>query len=256
MKRSSLINKNSILLTLALIVSITINAQEVRVIDNKGTLQIIRNNSVTTGDIAPPVLVTDPNPVEGDVWYDTSGTTTVTKTYNGTSWIADSVNVYAGFFIIDNTTLTTTGTYDQVINTLPFQPSQITFVAHPNIGAFNLNEDNPVGGNTNRLDNTAGTMNGFVRNDSGGINQAVIFVAGHGNSINDISRYSNNTQCIGLRYTTQNGDNNGVISAVLTSFTPSGFELDITYTLGTFGNADFQNDILDQSVIVMYTAYK
>lgn len=166
-------------------------------------------------------------------------------------------SVYTGFFIIDNTTLTATGTYAQSITGLPFEPSQITFVAHPNIGSFDINDDNATGdNNSNLLENTHGTMNGFARSDAGAISQAVIYVGAHGNSVNDITRYSNDAQCIGMRYTTQNGDNNGVIAATLTSFDTDGFTLDVTYTLGTFGNAGVQDDILDEAVIVLYTAYR
>ena len=79
-------NKNSnytiqlILLNLALILfSISTNAQEVRVIDNKGTLTTI--NKVTTSSTAPT------DPVIGDVWYDdTIPAETIGKIYDGTSW--------------------------------------------------------------------------------------------------------------------------------------------------------------------------
>ena len=163
---------------------------------------------------------------------------------------------YTGFFIIDNTTLTTTGTYTQAIVGIPFQPSQVTFKAHPNIGSFNINDDNALGANnTGLLENTFGAMNGFARAGSP-IAQAVIFSGGSGSSINNISRYANNTQCIGLRYTNNNGSNLGVISASMASFTANGFNLNVTYTLGTTGSAAVQNDILDESVIVLFTAYE
>ncbi|MDE0535414.1 hypothetical protein [Tenacibaculum sp. L6] len=57
------------ILTFALVLfTLSTNAQEVRVIDNKGTIQKINNNLVnTTNDGNPP-----PNPVEGDVWFDTT----------------------------------------------------------------------------------------------------------------------------------------------------------------------------------------
>lgn len=246
---------NYISLILTLVTYTVANAQEVRVIDNKGTIENIRNNSVTTSDTAPP------NPVEGDTWFDTSATTTVTRTYDGTDWIANFVNVYVGFFIIDNTTLTTTGTYSQDIRTLPFQPSQITFTAQPNLRGFDTNNDNQIGNNTGRLDNTFGSMQGFARANGANVDQAVIFSGGSGSSINNISRYSNNGQCIGLRYTDQNGRNLGVISAVLDTFETDGFDLNITYTLGTItpgnaGNTDLNNDILDENLIVMFTAYR
>ncbi|MBL6663660.1 MAG: hypothetical protein ISP71_06090 [Flavobacteriales bacterium] len=55
-----------------------INAQQVRVIDNKGTLQDVTSNVVTTSATAPT------NPVEGDVWFDT--TTNISKIYDGSVW--------------------------------------------------------------------------------------------------------------------------------------------------------------------------
>lgn len=251
MKKPLFLKYNYITLFLALVISFMTNAQEVRVMDNKGTIQQIRNNSVTTSDTAPI------DPVEGDTWYDTSGTTTVTKTYDGASWIANFVNVYVGFFIIDNTTLTTTGTYSQSIGSLPFQPSQITFTAQPNIRGFDINDDSGTGNNTNRLDSTFGSMQGFARADGTDVNQAVIFSGGSGSSINNISRYSNDEQCIGIRYTNNNGNNLGVISAALASFQADGFNLNVTYTIGTGGgNLDVRNDVLDESIIVIYTAYR
>ncbi|WP_386108881.1 hypothetical protein, partial [Tenacibaculum geojense] len=58
-----------------------INAQEVRVIDNKGTLRIVNNNSVTEANIAPT------NPVEGDVWFNTSTTPSIVNFWDGTNWL-------------------------------------------------------------------------------------------------------------------------------------------------------------------------
>lgn len=55
-----------------------INAQQVRVIDNKGTLQDVTSNVVTTSATVPT------NPVEGDVWFDT--TTNISKIYDGSVW--------------------------------------------------------------------------------------------------------------------------------------------------------------------------
>lgn len=67
---------------------------------------------------------------------------------------------------------------------------------------------------------------------------------------------------MGLRYANQDSDNMGVISAVLDEFGDisvegyNGFTLDITYTLGTSGNTNRDNDILNEDLIVLYTAYK
>lgn len=55
------------ILTFALVLfTFSINAQEVRVIDNKGTIQTVNNNTVTTSTTAPTL------PVENDVWFDTT----------------------------------------------------------------------------------------------------------------------------------------------------------------------------------------
>ena len=258
MIKSSIINKNNILLTLALIVTLSINAQEVRVIDNKGTLQTIRNNSVTTGDTAPPILITDPNPVEGDVWYDTSGTTTVTKTYNGIDWVSNSVNVYNGVFIVS-------GSGAATITGIPFQPSQVSFVAHANVEELDLDTDNGVGDNDRGIANSYGTMNGFARlnNITGLIDQQVIYIGGHGNSINDISKFASPDNCLGLRYGNQNGNSLGLITGAFNSFTANGFMIDGTYTNGTVtvnnGNplVDVQPaDVQNEDVVVLFTAYK
>jgi hypothetical protein len=56
-------------------------AQEVRVIDNKGTLKTVINNKVTTSVTAPT------SPLRGDIWFDnTIEDKIITKIYDGTSW--------------------------------------------------------------------------------------------------------------------------------------------------------------------------
>ncbi|SFD06459.1 hypothetical protein SAMN04487987_103310 [Algibacter pectinivorans] len=247
----SLMNKNFLILTLALIVSIAINAQEVRVIDNKGTLETIRNNQVTTAAIAPV------NPLEGDVWFDTSGTTSVTKTFDGTNWVSNSVNVYNGFFIVTGSGVTT-------VSAIPFQPSQVSFVAHANVESLDINADNGVGNNARGISNSQGSMNGFARlNSDNSITQQVIFSGTHGNSINDISRFSSSSNCLGLRYGDQNGSLLGVITGAFTGFTTDGFTINVTYTNGVI-TANSTNpvvnvqpaDVQAEDVVVLFTAYR
>ena len=56
-------------------------AQEIRVIDNKGTINTARNNQVTTSNAEPA------NPLENDVWFDnTDATNVITKIWDGTAW--------------------------------------------------------------------------------------------------------------------------------------------------------------------------
>ncbi|WOC39347.1 tail fiber domain-containing protein [Polaribacter sp. HL-MS24] len=56
-------------------------AQQVRVIDNKGTISNINNSQVTTAALAPT------SPLEGDVWFDTTDPNNrIAKVYDGTTW--------------------------------------------------------------------------------------------------------------------------------------------------------------------------
>lgn len=152
---------------------------------------------------------------------------------NGGAYLGPTV--YTGSFII-------TGTGNQIITGLPFEPSSITFVAHANVETLNLDSDNGVGDNNTGLSNSFGTMNGFARNDSGTTTQQVIYVGGSGNSINDISRYASSSNCIGIRYGNQNGVALGRTLASLASFDLNGFTINVST------KAD--------NVVVLYTAYK
>lgn len=56
-------------------------AQEIRVIDNKGTLKTAINNSVKTSVTAPT------SPLVGDIWFDNTDVDKIrTKIYDGTNW--------------------------------------------------------------------------------------------------------------------------------------------------------------------------
>jgi hypothetical protein len=238
-----------------------IYAQEFRLTDNKGTLKTVRNTRVTSNSSAPT------DPIEGDIWFDTASS--ATKIYDGTNFIIIAINntspsVYTGSFIItapNGSNNILSSTFDQTITNIPFLPSQITFVAHTNIEAFPTSGDNQDGNNSNTIQNTAGSMNGFVRNDgTASFLQQVIFIAAHGNSINDISRYASNQHCLGLRYTNQNGDNLGIINATLASFdtnnTSFGFTLNVKYSRGDFSLGNNFTDIFDENLIVFYTAHR
>jgi len=144
-------------------------------------------------------------------------------------------STYVGLF-----TITATG--NQTITGLPFKPSSITMVAHANVETLNIDSDNGVGNNSNTIANAFGTMNGFARQDGQSITQQVIYNGGNGTSINDISRYASSSQCVGLRYSNQNGDSLGKTTANLTAFTADGFTINVTE------NAD--------NVVVLFTAYR
>lgn len=173
---------------------------------------------------------------------------------NGGAYLGPTV--YTGTFIISaEGAVTVTG--------IPFEPSQVTFVANANIESLNIDTDNGVGNNDRGIDNAFGTMNGFARNIGGTLAQQAMYTGGHGNSINDISRYASNTNCIGVRYGDQNGSSLGKIEAAFDAFTADGFSLIVNYTDGVItansANAltDIQpEDVNNEALLVIYTAYK
>ena len=193
----------------------------------------------------------------GMLVYNTDRNRIYEYTDQGFLEILTSGNVYTGAFIIS-------GPGSSTVSDLPFEPSQITFTAHANVESFDLNSNNGTSGNDRGIPNSFGTMNGFAKlNTSGGITQQVIYIGGSGTSINNISRFASSSNCIGLRYGDQNGNDLGRITASLNSFTTNGFSLDVTYTNGTItvnnNNPvlDVQpEDILDEAIVVLFTAYR
>ncbi|CAL2079381.1 conserved protein of unknown function [Tenacibaculum sp. 190524A02b] len=196
------------------------------------------------------------SPEIGSLAFDTVKDRLVEYTSSGWREMLTDQNVYVSFFIINAPGGTTATSFNHIENMLPFQPSQITFKAHANIEAFNINSAGSAGLNTATLQNAFGTTHGFARQDTSSITQATIYIGGSGSSINSISRYSSNTQCIGLRYGNQNAQNLGTITASLSTFDSNGFTLNVSYGLGSSGNTNRDNDILNESLVVLYTAYK
>jgi len=196
-------------------------------------------------------------PIEGSLIYDNSSEQLYiyTAAY-GWSQVYSEVDRYVGTFIIS-------GAGTQSITDLPFKPSQITFTAHANIEAYNVDDDNGLAPNTPSLQNAFGTMNGFARADNGLLAQQVIYSGGSGSSINDISRYASDTHCIGLRYSDTNGNDLGKILASISSFDLTGFTINTTYVNGIINSPSnnpasnvVPTEILNESVVVRYTAYR
>lgn len=204
-------------------------------LDVNGRLRVRDIQTVTS---TTDILTTDVNGVvQKKALLAAEANNQITTGTNGGVYLGPTV--YTGAFIINSNGNIT-------VNTLPFQPSQITFVAHANVESFNLDTDNGVGNNNTGIANSFGTMNGFARNNGGTITQQVIYVGGSGNSINDISRFASSSNCIGLRYSNQNGNDLGKITASLTSFNTNGFTINVSRT----SNASTEN------LVVLYTAYK
>jgi len=83
-------------------------AQEVMVVDQKGTKNIVNNNSVTTALTAPTT------PVEGDVWLDT--TTNTTKIWDATAMEWKQINTWLGYKTIHHMVGTTLAITDVLHN--------------------------------------------------------------------------------------------------------------------------------------------
>jgi hypothetical protein len=175
------------------------------------------------------------SPEKGSLAYNTS--VNAMFFYNGADWaeMNTASSSVSGHFIINNSG-------SQIVNGLPFTPSSVVFSANTNVESISIDSDNDVSNNSNTIANAYGTMNGHAKNNNGTIIQQVIYVGGNGTSINDISRYANESQCIGIRYSNQNGDILGLTTANLTSFNADGFTINVSSK--------------DDNVLVMYTAYK
>lgn len=195
---------------------------------------------------------------EGSLIYDTDEQALYTyTTSNGWTRMQNEANTYVGSFIIS----ARSGLVN--ITDVPFKPSKVSFVAHANIENYTIDADNGVADNTYGIQNSFGTCNGIARDNRGTILQQMINVGGHGNSINDISRFSSDQYCIGMRFGSQNGNDLGKIIAQLQSFDITGFTLRVGSSLGTLssltGNARTEidpNDITSESLVVLYTAYR
>ncbi len=165
--------------------------------------------------------------------------------WDGTEWkrlVDDRPDVYVGKFIINSTgNVNVTG--------LPFQPRSIKFEAYGNVsgdfggsaGGYNVNSDNGTNNNNGGVSNSFNYMTGYATN-YGSTDQQVICGGANGNSINDISRYASDSECIGIRYSNQNGNSLGYLRGALASFNSDGFTINVT---------DFETE-----TIVIFTAYQ
>ncbi|MCD8405630.1 hypothetical protein LNI98_05490 [Tenacibaculum dicentrarchi] len=92
-----MINYKNYLFTLIItfiLTSLNINAQEFKVIDNKGTINTVFKNHVTT----TTTLTAPSNPIVGDVWF--NNVDSKIKVWDGTNWkkISDTNNLTTNFY--------------------------------------------------------------------------------------------------------------------------------------------------------------
>ena len=162
--------------------------------------------------------------------------------FTSTSWQTNETSSYVGSFITNNS-----GNIS--VPNVPFRPSPITSTANTNVESFELDNDNQSTNNDRGIRNSFEHMNDFARLETDGttITQNVIYNGSHGNSINDLSRFSSNPLGIGVRYGNQNGYFSGSITANLTSFYNNDFTINVTYTNGSVADispAEIAVDVL------------
>ncbi|MCG8733431.1 hypothetical protein [Tenacibaculum finnmarkense] len=77
-----------------ILTSLNTNAQEFKVVDNKGTINTVFKNNVTTTTTSTPPL----NPVEGDVWF--NDVDSEIKIFDGAIWkkLSDTNNLTTNFY--------------------------------------------------------------------------------------------------------------------------------------------------------------
>ncbi|MCG8754183.1 hypothetical protein [Tenacibaculum finnmarkense] len=168
-------------------ISLKINAQQFKVVDNKGTINTVFKNTVTTG--TPPTT-----PIEGDVWFDTAnseikiydgaiwkkitntnplldniytadGTITTDRTITGNTANRFNIGSFRGFFIYNTEYIAL-----QATNGIDFQATnginlRSTTIAHENFKAIKsfLDKDGDAGTNGQVLSST-GTVTNWVDN--------------------------------------------------------------------------------------------
>lgn len=135
MRNNIIIQKLVFITSVLALFSFSANAQEVRVIDNKGTIQTVNNNAVTTSTTAPT------NPVENDVWFDTTNSQIkIYDTVDGWKLISSTIasqNIYtANGDLTSNRTLNGTNSFGLTLQNLNYlqlfsNSTQISTTAGP-----------------------------------------------------------------------------------------------------------------------------
>jgi len=158
-----------------------------------------------------------------------NGDGSATIDYEGSGATAD---IYMGKFILNGTGTTS-------VTGIPFQPDQVEFVGYANAESYNVDSS---GSGSNNQGNYGGSFHGFARNDGGSTVQQAIHSGVSGQSVNNISRYASDSECIGIRYGDQDGNDSGGAYASLTSWNSDGFDLNVSE--------------LSQNIVIIYKAFK
>jgi len=191
-------------------------------------------NAIVTPANGLVIFNTDNNQLEFNsgtnsypIWSPIAATTIVSTDSNNIITTGNDGGAYLkSTFHVGKFQINSTG--NMTITGLPFKPSKITFTAYANIETYNIDNDNDANANNNSgIANSFGSMTGFAASSGTSILQQVISVGGHGNSINDISRYASSSHAIGIRYGNQNGNSLGKTTAKITNFNTDGFSINV-----------------------------
>ncbi|WP_371567165.1 hypothetical protein [Flavobacterium frigidarium] len=165
---------------------------------------------------------------------------------------------YTGYFIISPPTTTGVSISEtQLVDDLPFEPSQITFTARANVESESINASETI--LPNDINSSYGTSYGFARkNSDDSFLQQFGYSGGAGSSTlsNVISRYAIPGHCLGIRYSSSDGESLGTINAKVLDFNSLGFTLEVNYSQGVDITSVDRNQVFNESLLVLYTAYR
>jgi hypothetical protein len=71
-----------------------------------------------------------------------------------------------------------------------------------------------------------------------------------------ISRYALPGHCLGIRYSNSDGQSLGTIDAKIVDFDDLGFTLEVNYAQGEDIVSVDRNQVFNESLLVLYTAYR
>ena len=199
----------------------------------------------------------------GTTWIDHASLSVSPEVGNQITTAADGgvylgSTTYTGYFIISPPTTTAVSILKtQLVDDLPFEPSQITFTARANVESESINAAGTI--LPNDINSSYGTSYGFARkNSDDSFLQQFGYSGGAGSSTlsNVISRYALPGHCLGILYSNSDGESLGTINAKILDFNSLGFTLEVNYTQGEDITSVDRNQVFNESLLVLYTAYR
>jgi len=126
---------------------------------------------------------------------------------------------------------------------LGFKPNILEFRAESRITSWSVDTAGDAG--SDEATNYQGSSYGYAKHLDPGFEQRTIHSGGSGESINQTSHYSSDTECLTIRYAGNNGVSKGYMRCEMSAVTSDGFDVNVT---------SYGPNIAAQ--IVMYKAYR